>query len=133
MPYLVHWVAFFIPESARHILARTACLRLSSQPVPLACSVPAALKLAVHPSRPRRDIVHVISELHNRLQDATDWLVRLAGGGVAVAAAATERTPGCPKPAQPSLLGSPDAWADFARQAPSPSSSAAVRSRGLLC
>lgn len=37
---------------------------------------PAALKLAVHPGRPRRDIVHVISELHNRLQDATDWLVR---------------------------------------------------------
>lgn len=53
---------------------------------------PAALKLAVHPGRPRRDIVHVISELHNRLQDATDWLVRPCraadiGGGAGAAAA----------------------------------------------
>ncbi|KAI3432215.1 hypothetical protein D9Q98_003777 [Chlorella vulgaris] len=35
------------------------------------------LKLAVHSSRPRRDVVHIITELHRRLQDATDWLTAL--------------------------------------------------------
>ena len=37
-----------------------------------------ALKLAVNPARPHRDIIHVITELHRRLQDATDWLVGAA-------------------------------------------------------
>lgn len=35
----------------------------------------AALKLAVHPSRSRRDMLHIILELHRRLEDSTDWLV----------------------------------------------------------
>ncbi|PSC73445.1 clathrin assembly [Micractinium conductrix] len=35
------------------------------------------LKLAVNPARPHRDIIHVITELHRRLQDATDWLTAL--------------------------------------------------------
>jgi len=47
----------------------------------LSCAAPApaccwaALKLAVHPSRNRREVLHIIAELHRRLQDATDWLV----------------------------------------------------------
>ena len=35
----------------------------------------AALKQAVHPSRPRREVLHVIGELHRRLEDSADWLV----------------------------------------------------------
>lgn len=35
------------------------------------------LKLAVHPSRPRRDVTHIITELHRRLLEATDWLTAL--------------------------------------------------------
>ena len=35
----------------------------------------AALKLAVHASQRRHDVLHVITELHRRLQDAGDWLV----------------------------------------------------------
>lgn len=35
------------------------------------------LKSAVHGSSPRRDVSYVISELHQRLQDSTDWLTAL--------------------------------------------------------
>ena len=29
----------------------------------------------MHPSRSRRDVLHIILELHRRLEDSTDWLV----------------------------------------------------------
>jgi hypothetical protein len=41
----------------------------------------AALKCAVHASRPRKDVAYIIAELHKRLQASTDWLVRGGVGG----------------------------------------------------
>ncbi len=40
----------------------------------------AALKGAVHPARPRREVQYVISELVHRLHHASDWLVSLCPG-----------------------------------------------------
>ena len=36
----------------------------------------AALKSAVTPAQPRRQVAYIISELVKRLKEATDWLVR---------------------------------------------------------
>jgi hypothetical protein len=47
----------------------------STPSAPCTQSSAAALKLAVHPSRSRRDVLHIILELHRRLEDSTDWLV----------------------------------------------------------
>ena len=38
--------------------------------------MPAALKGAVTPAQPRRQVAYVINELVKRLKQATDWLVR---------------------------------------------------------
>ena len=38
-------------------------------------AAPAALKNAVHPARPRREVQYVISELMHRLHHSNDWLV----------------------------------------------------------
>ena len=37
--------------------------------------MPAALKQAVTPAQPRRQVTYVVAELVKRLKEATDWLV----------------------------------------------------------
>ena len=59
------------------------CTCLSPQHASSACchhlqsvhACTAALKGAVHPARPRREVQYVISELVHRLHHASDWLV----------------------------------------------------------
>ena len=65
MPYVLQLpVALHLPASS------ACCSHLTSVH---ACTV--ALKGAVHPARPRREVQYVISELVHRLHHASDWLV----------------------------------------------------------
>lgn len=60
------------PRSCPCWLTALACAAPAPRP-------PAALKQGVQSGRTHREVEHVISELHRRLHDATDWLVRFGG------------------------------------------------------
>jgi hypothetical protein len=55
-------------------LSRWACVLPGKALTPHSAAA-AALKMAVHPTAPRKEVGYVIQELLKRLHDASDWLV----------------------------------------------------------